>query len=79
MKSTINTFGLIKQVNIISMNNLKTILIFVYALLLLFAVLPQKNAYVAARCFKIVASAFSISKMCEALIAYFNRNKNDRL
>lgn len=58
------------------MNNLIIILCFAFALIVLFACLPPKRAYVSARCFKIVASAFSISKVCDAVIEYYkNRRK----
>jgi UPF0716 family protein affecting phage T7 exclusion len=56
------------------MNSLIIIPGFVLAVLFLFAALPAKRAYTAARCFKIVASAFSISKICEAIIEYFRNN-----
>ncbi|WP_406845382.1 hypothetical protein [Flavobacterium soyae] len=47
----------------------------VFALNVLFACLPPKRAYVAAKCFKIVASAFSIGKVCDALVAYYKSKK----
>ncbi len=58
------------------MNNLIIIFAFVLAILLLFAFLPPKRAYRAARCFKLVAGVFPLSKICDALIVYFNRIKH---
>lgn len=57
------------------MTNLMIILCFIFALIVFFACLPPKRAYVSARCFKIVASAFSIGKVCEAVIEYYKNRK----
>lgn len=57
------------------MSNLIIVLTFVLVLLVLFASLPPKRAYDAVNCFKILAGAFSINKLCEALIEYFKNNK----
>jgi hypothetical protein len=57
------------------MSNLIIVLTFVLVLLVLFACLPPKRAYDSANCFKIVAGAFSINKLCEALIEYFKNKK----
>lgn len=57
------------------MTNLMILLCFVFMVLVLFACLPPKRAYVAARCFKLVASAFSITKICDAIIAYYSTKK----
>ncbi len=60
------------------MNNLIIMLVFVFATLVLFACLPPKRAYLAVKCFKLIASVFPISKICDALIAYYNNKKNVR-
>jgi hypothetical protein len=57
------------------MTDLMIIACLIFALIALFACLPRKRAYDSAECFKIVASAFSISKICEAIIAYYKRRK----
>lgn len=51
------------------------ILTFVLVLLLVLASLPEKRATLATKCVKSILSVFPITKICEALIAYFNRNK----
>jgi hypothetical protein len=57
------------------MNNLIIVLTFFLVLLVLFACLPTKRAYVAAKCFKSVIGAFPIDKICEVIIEYFKNNK----
>lgn len=51
------------------------VLTFVVVLIILFAILPPKRAYVAAKCFKMVIGVLPISKICEAAIEYFKNNK----
>ncbi|SHL77948.1 hypothetical protein SAMN05444366_1528 [Flavobacterium saccharophilum] len=63
--------------NIDVMNNLIIMSCLVCFLIVLFACLPAERAYRAAKCFKLVASAFSISKICDAIISYY-RNKNEQ-
>lgn len=57
------------------MSDLMIIACLIFALIVFFACLPPKRAYVAARCFKLVASAFSISKICDAIINYYRNKK----
>jgi hypothetical protein len=57
------------------MNDLTIVLTFVLAMLVLFASLPPKRAYVAAKCFRMVIGVLPISKICEAVIEYFNSKK----
>jgi hypothetical protein len=57
------------------MTDLMIIACIIFALIALFACLPEKRAYVSVECFKIVASAFSIGKICDAIIAYYKNKK----
>lgn len=57
------------------MTDLMIIACLIFALNVLYAFLPPKRAYVSAKCFKIVASAFSISKICDAIITYYKNKK----
>lgn len=59
------------------MNDLKATMIFVLVLVVLFWIMPDKKGKSVAGNIKTMFGILPISKVCEALIAYFNDKKNN--
>lgn len=61
------------------MNNLVIILTFFVVLVVLFWIMPNKKAKVVTECLTSLMRAFLVSKICDAIIAFYENKKQSNL